>query len=311
MNKNTTSSLRRLNGVLLLDKPINLTSNAALQIVKRIYKATKAGHTGSLDPLASGMLPLCFGEATKFAQFLLEEDKSYHVVGKLGVTTTTGDAEGEIIATKPIGGITSAQIKNLLPQFSGAIEQLPSMYSAIKYQGQPLYKLARQGITIERQMRQINIYDLKFIDFDSNMLTLFVHCSKGTYIRTLISDIGDALGCGAHVTSLRRLSVGSFQAQDMVAMETLQQFATQNDEAALDSLLLPIEVMLRNCPELRLTETMIYYLTQGSPIMVPHAPTSGYVKLKTKNGEFLGIGEILADGKVAPRRLIKLAKKET
>jgi tRNA pseudouridine55 synthase len=306
MGKKFNKNLRHISGVLLLDKPLHLTSNAALQTVKRLYQAAKAGHTGSLDPLASGMLPICFGDATKFAQFLLEEDKSYHVIGKLGVTTTTDDAEGEVIETKPCSDVTLAQIEKVLPQFQGEIDQLPSMYSAIKHRGQPLYKLARQGITVERKSRKVKIYSLKLLRFAAGVgeMEFIVHCSKGTYIRTLISDIGRALGCGAHVMALRRLTVGGFHEKNMVAMGELERLAQQQDYAQLDGLLLPLENMLANLSVVTLTDTMIFYVKQGNPVMVPQAPVFGYVRLKNKSGQFIGVGEMLEDGKVAPRRLL-------
>lgn len=296
---------RNVNGVLLLDKPINMTSNAALQVAKKIYAAFKAGHTGSLDPLATGMLPLCFGEATKFSQYLLDADKYYRVGCKLGVTTATGDAEGEIIAQREIPDLSKKRLEKILDDFRGSIEQVPSMYSAIKHQGQPLYKLARQGITVERKARQINIYRLELLDFVRDALKLDIHCSKGTYIRTLVADIGDKIGCGAYITELRRESVGKYAREQMTSVDDLRRLESADNFAALDALLLPIESMFAYLPELMLAEMTAMYLNQGQPVIVPRAPASGLVRLKDKNGTFLGIGEILDDGRVAPRRLVR------
>lgn len=298
MNRN------KIKGILLLDKPVGVTSNAALQSVKRIYNADKAGHTGSLDPLASGMLPICFGEATKFSQFLLEANKHYRVVGKLGVVTNTDDAEGEVLETKEVGNLTAKQIEQVLQKFSGEIEQLPSMFSAIKYQGQPLYKLARKGITVERQTRKVNIYKLELMNFANDLFELEVLCSKGTYVRTLVADIGKELGCGAHVVALRRLSVGDYQENQMVTMESLENLAKEQNFIGLNALLLPIASMMQGFNEVLLTETMQYYIKQGQAVMIPNAPAKGWVKMQNKQGQFLGVGEILPDGKIAPRKLL-------
>lgn len=302
MNKNK-SNRRKLNGFVLLDKPIGITSNAALQQVKRIFNVEKAGHTGSLDPLATGMLPLCFGEATKLSQFLLDADKVYRVIGKLGITTTTGDAEGEVIATKEISSLTQKQLEKVLPQFRGTIKQLPSMYSALKHNGQPLYKLARQGITVEREKREVMIHRLDLIDFKNDSFELEVHCSKGTYIRTLIEDIGAVLQCGAHVIFLRRLAVLPFQNLSMITMTELEKFAAEKNFAALDKLIVPMEMMLTDLPKVNLTETMIFYIRQGQPVMVSGVEASGLVKLLSKNGRFLGVGEINQDGLIAPKKI--------
>lgn len=295
---------RKINGILLLDKPRGISSNEALQIVKRCYHAQKAGHTGSLDPLATGMLPLCFGEGTKFSQFLLESDKRYFVTGKLGVTTASADSEGEVIAEKSIAGITTETIQQVLPKFRGKISQIPSMFSALKHKGEPLYKLARQGIEVAREPREINIYALNFVSFEADLLSLEVHCSKGTYVRTLIADIGDALGCGAHVVTLRRLSVGPFEEQRMVKLGDVQELAAASKMQELDQLLLPLDSIFDGWNEVKLSNDMVFYVQQGNPVIVPKAPTSGMVKLVTKDGVFIGVGEILPDGRVAPRRLV-------
>jgi len=297
---------RKVNGLLLLDKPIGMTSNAILQHVKRLYNADKAGHTGSLDPIASGMLPICFGEATKFSQFLLDADKRYVVTGKLGVTTSTDDTEGTVIATASCAHVTKEQVEKVLAKFIGTISQMPPMHSAIKMNGQPLYKLAHQGITVERQPRSLTIYEIQLKKLTKDTIELFVHCSKGTYIRTLIGDIGKDLACGAHIVELRRCGVGPYQEAEMLNVQRLEQLSLAKEYAKLDAFLLPIETLMYNCPELYLTENTAYYLRQGQPVMVPNAPSNGWVKLKTKDGRFLGAGEIDNDGMVAPRRLIKI-----
>lgn len=296
---------RVLDGILLLDKPKGITSNAALQTVKRLYNARKAGHTGSLDPLASGMLPICFGEATKFSQFLLEADKQYLVTAKLGVRTTTGDAEGEVVSEKAVPTLTEQQIQKLFTRFTGVIAQIPSMFSAIKQNGQPLYKLARQGIEVEREARHITVYGFEYLSHQADQITFTVHCSKGTYVRTLVEDMGEALGCGAHVQELRRLTVGTYKAEQMQDLGKLQELSGQQDFATMDSFLLSVDSAIERWPALALSEAAVYYLKQGQPIIVPYAPTSGWVRLTRKEGGFLGVGEILDDGKVAPRRLIQ------
>jgi tRNA pseudouridine55 synthase len=297
---------RNIHGILLLDKPIGITSNAALQQVKKLFNARKAGHTGSLDPIASGMLPLCFGEATKFSQFLLEADKHYRVIAKLGVKTTTGDIEGEIIHQQTVSGISQDILLNTLAKFKGEIEQIPSMFSAIKHQGQPLYKLARQGIEVERKPRVITIYELNLLHYqDNDSFEFDVRCSKGTYVRNLVEDIGEILGCGAHVTSLRRLAAGPYQAEQMISMDALTALFTENGVAAADAHLLPVDSSVASWPTITISETAAFYLRQGQAIIVPHAPTSGWVRVMLKDGRFLGVAEILDDGKVAPRRLVK------
>lgn len=299
-----TNKRRNISGILLLDKPLGLTSNEALQKIKFIYQAKKAGHTGSLDPLASGMLPICFGDATKFTQFLLEADKIYEVTGKLGVITASGDTDSPIIETRTVGKYSNKEVEKVLDSFRGKISQMPSMYSAIKFKGEPLYKLARQGIEIERQPRDINIFELTLLNLSNDQIKLRVHCSKGTYIRTLIADIGEKLGCGAHAIELRRLSVGCFQESQMISFNTILEMHAQKSLDKMDALLLPIESMLGSWESIQLSENLVYYLRQGNPIVVPSAPTSGWVILKRKSGEFIGVGEIADDGKVAPRRLL-------
>ena len=296
-------NLRRVNGILLLDKPAGLSSNAALQTVKKMYAARKAGHTGSLDPLATGLLPLCFGEATKVSGFLLDADKHYQVTCKFGEQTSTGDAEGELINSRPLNGLNEKQLLKSLESFRGDIEQIPPMYSALKHKGERLYKLARQGVEVEREARQVSIFELEMVDFTSPVAKLRVHCTKGTYVRTLVEDIGELLGCGAHVIGLRRHGVGPFDDTNMIDMDGLEGVAAEGHHA-LDKLLLPMESGLSQWPDVRLTGDAAFYLRQGQPVLVPKAPTTGWVRLYEGESRFLGMGEILDDGRVAPRRLM-------
>ena len=295
---------RDVNGILLLDKPTGITSNDALQQVKRLYFAKKAGHTGSLDPLASGVLPICLGEATKVSAFLLDADKRYEVRCQLGVKTETADAEGEVISTRPVEDYSEAQIESVLEQFRGPIEQIPPMYSALKHEGQRLYKLARQGIEVERESRPVEIHELVLTGRGEDWLDIAVHCSKGTYVRTLVEDIGEQLGCGAHVSALRRTAVGPYDAEHLVTLEQLQAIKEQ-DKHATDDLLLPIETALSQWPDVKLSADAAFYLRQGQAVLVPKAPTSGWVRLFEGEHTFLGMGEILDDGRVAPRRMMK------
>ncbi|MGE4348970.1 MAG: tRNA pseudouridine(55) synthase TruB [Candidatus Berkiella sp.] len=292
-------------GILLLDKPSGISSNQALCLAKRFLGIKKAGHTGSLDPLASGMLPLCFGEATKFARFLLEADKCYRVVAKLGEQTKTGDSEGEVIQTRPVPVLTDTYIESMIADFRGEIDQIPSMYSALKYKGQPLYKLARAGQEVERPSRRINIFKLELESFEQSeeqsTLSLVVECSKGTYIRTLVEDLGKAMGCGAHVIALRREWVGSFKDNPMIALNAVE-------EAGLEArqYILPIETALATYPEIILPEAMAFYLRNGQAVRVGQR-SEGWISLKNHLGEFMGVGEYLEDGRVAPRRLLQVA----
>lgn len=292
-----------IDGILLLDKPLGITSNKALQIVKRLFKASKAGHTGSLDPLATGMLPLCFGEATKFSQVLLDAKKSYRVIAKLGETTNSGDREGEIIRVQEVPFLSHSHLMSILDKFIGQIAQIPPMYSALKHQGQPLYKLARCGIEIERKPRLISIYNLQLEAFNHNSLTLKVSCSKGTYIRSLIHDIGEALGCGAHITYLRRLTVANYAESQMLSLEQLQNLAQQG--VNLKAYLLPFWSMLETWPNIILSEIEAQNIRQGKVVTVDSCLTLGEVRLTTKNNEFVGIAELLSDGKLKSKRLTR------
>jgi len=294
---------RNVLGILLLDKPAGITSNAALQTVKRLFRARKAGHTGSLDPLATGMLPICFGEATKISGFLLDADKRYRVQCRLGVRTTTADAEGEVLEQRPVEGLTRERVADVLARFRGAITQVPPMYSALKHKGERLYKLARQGVEVEREPRSVSIHELELLALEGELAELLVHCSKGTYVRTLVEDIGAALGCGAHVSALRRLGVGPFDDSGLYDLPALEALAGEG-YAALDRLLLPVEDGLAQWPGVRLSVDAAFYLRQGQPVLVPQAPTTGWVRLYEGERHFIGMGEILDDGRVAPRRLM-------
>lgn len=299
---------REVNGILLLDKPLGDSSNAALQRVKRLFDARKAGHTGSLDPLATGLLPLCFGHATKLSEFLLGSDKRYWVRVKLGVTTTTADAEGEVVSERPAEHIGQADVEQVLPQFTGRIKQLPPMYSAVKHKGQRLYELAREGQEVEREPREIDIHALEVVNFEGPEFELNVHCSKGTYVRTLAEDIGEKLGVGAYVTALRRTGVGPYREADMVTMDKINELRDQVREqqswACLDEILLPLDTALHDWPEVRLTEDLLFYLRQGQPVLVPKSPSGGQIRLYDPSGKFIGAGEIDDDGRVAPKRLL-------
>ena len=298
---------RNVSGVLLLDKPQGCSSNHILQKVKRLFGAAKAGHTGSLDPLATGMLPVCFGEATKISAFLLDSDKRYHLQCQLGVSTTTGDAEGEVTETQDVSAISEQAIKDVLPEFIGEIEQIPPMYSALKHNGERLYKLARQGIEVERKARTVTIYDIEFIAYGKDaqqrdILELEVSCSKGTYVRTLVEDIAKKLNSCAHITALRRLSVGPYDG-DMLTIDQLTELAEQGTET-LDACLQPIDSGVAHWPDVRLGSDAAFYVQQGQPVMVPHAPTEGWVRIYDQS-HFLGLGEIQDDGLIAPRRMIR------
>ena len=300
---------KNINGILLLDKPLNYSSNQALQCVKRLFSAKKAGHTGSLDPLATGMLPICFGEATKFSQFLLESNKCYQVTAQLGVKTTTGDAEGEVIATKPVPPLTREHIESILQQFTGLIDQIPPMFSALKHQGKPLYELARKGIEVERAARQVMIFELQLEGFTHDTLSLHVKCSKGTYVRTLVEDIAEKLGCGAHVIALRRSLVMPYEQSNMYTLAELEQIREQSGVDALTRYLLPAETSVEAYPSVKLSASAVFYVRMGQSVMVPQLPEQGLVRLFSEDNHFMGIGEVLGDGRVAPRRMISQPKK--
>lgn len=291
---------RRLDGVLLLDKPLGISSNQALQQAKRLFQAAKAGHTGSLDPLATGLLPLCFGEATKFSHFLLDADKSYLARIKLGVTTTTGDAEGEILNALPVS-VSREQVEFALARFLGEISQVPPMYSALKHQGKPLYAYARDGVEINREARNVIIHAITLKHFEQDELEIVVRCSKGTYIRTLAEDIGSALGCGGHLMGLRRLSTGHFTLDEGLTLEQLEALPMEER----DKKLLGADALISNLPEVLLDEESTYYLQQGQRIWKPGLIPKGQFRMYGPGQLFLGIGEQMQDGKIAPKRLVQ------
>jgi tRNA pseudouridine55 synthase len=289
---------------LLLDKPIGITSNTALQRVKRLFDARKAGHTGSLDPLATGMLPICLGEATKISGYLLSADKRYRAVCRLGIKTDSGDADGEVIERRPVGQLDRTRVAEVMESFLGRITQIPPMHSAIKRNGTPLYKLAHQGIEVEREPREVEIHQVELIRLEGDELEFDVHCSKGTYVRTLAEDIGEELGCGAHIIALRRTGVGVMNGARMIDAETLDALAQRGFEA-LDEILTPMEDALADWPEVRLSQDASYYLCQGQPVFVPRVQERGLVRLFNGDAGFLGLGTVLDDGRIAPKRLVK------
>ena len=300
---------RDLHGILILDKPAGLTSNEALQRVKQLFNARKAGHTGSLDKMATGLLPICFGDATKFTSFLLESDKSYRAIFKLGEETATGDALGEVLKRAPVADYSTREIEDVLQKFRGPITQIPPMYSALKKDGKRLYELAYQGIEVEREPRQITIYHINLCRHERDILELVINCSKGTYIRTLAEDIGRQLGCGAHVAELRRTGAGPFTDQQMTGLPELEQLAA-SDRAALDKKLFGIDAAMANLPAVKLASSVSDYLCDGQAVIIPRAPTSGTLRLYTDGGDFIGVGEVLEDGRVAPRRLVIHANRD-
>ncbi|QLB12983.1 tRNA pseudouridine synthase B [Bisgaardia hudsonensis] len=298
-----TKKGRDINGIFLLDKSQGMSSNDIMQKVKRLFKANKAGHTGALDPLATGMLPICLGEATKFSQFLLDSDKTYRVTAKLGERTDTSDSEGSIVETRLVN-LKTSQILTALEQFRGEIMQVPTMFSALKYQGKPLYEYARAGITIEREARPIHIFELVFISYEAPYLTLEVHCSKGTYIRTLIDDLGEVLGCGAHVTMLRRLSVADYPTSKMVTIDELQQLAEQNNLDLLDQHLLSIDSAVSRLPRLQLDEAQTKAVGFGQRVKFDNVQAqSGQVRLFSHENIFLGVA-IVENNVIHPKRMV-------
>ncbi|QYJ87140.1 tRNA pseudouridine(55) synthase TruB [Shewanella mesophila] len=303
---------RFVDGIVLLDKDTGMSSNFALQRVKRIYNAAKAGHTGALDPLATGMLPVCLGEATKFSQHLLDADKRYLVTAKLGVRTDTSDSDGEVVQTREID-FTQAQLDEALEYFRGDTMQVPSMYSALKHQGQPLYKYAREGIEVPREARPITVYELNFIKLEGDELTLDIHCSKGTYIRTITDDLGEMLGCGAHVIMLRRTGVAGYPYDKMVSLEQLENLLqkAQSEERPpkelLDPLLLPMDTAVSGFKEINVSDDIAHYLLNGNPVQVANLPVDELVRITIGDErKFVGVGAMNDDGLLAPKRLIVL-----
>lgn len=307
---------RAVHGILLLDKPLEISSNGILQRVRWLYQAEKAGHTGALDPLASGLLPICFGEATKFCQFLLDTDKTYLVTAHFGLRTDTSDAAGEIISRRPVT-FDQAMLEQRMQQFRGRQMQVPTMFSALKYQGQPLYKYARQGIEVPREARPISIFRFELQQFDGEYASFLVHCSKGTYIRTLIDDLGEALGSGAYVSALRRIHVGPFDAAQMLTQEQLVPFNDKQDWAGLDALLLPMDLALTGLPELHLNEVQQKRLVHGQTVQLSDveladfgSASAGAIKLYGSAGQFIGVAS-LDTGVLSVRRLLNTSVWQT
>ena len=293
---------RAVNGILVLDKPVGVGSNEVLQRVKRLYRARKAGHTGSLDRLASGLLPICFGEATKLSGYLLNADKHYIATFLLGVTTSTGDAEGEVVSRRPVPAFSVPSLERDVARFRGEIDQIPPMHSALKHKGKRLYQLAHEGIVVERAPRRVTIHRFDVLHAEGERIEVEVLCSKGTYIRTLAEDLGEVLGCGASVAALRRIGAGPFTDDEMTALTTLDSLA-EEDPGALDALLWPMEAALSQWPSVLLPEGVAFYLRKGQPVLVPHSPTEGLVRIHVERAGFIGVGEVLDDGRIAPRRL--------
>ena len=306
---------RAVDGIYILNKPNGLSSNQALQQVKRLFFAQKAGHTGALDPLATGMLPICLGEGTKFSQFLLDTDKTYQVTAKLGVRTTTSDADGDIVSEKPVS-VSNEQLATALDSFRGTTKQVPSMYSALKYQGKPLYKYAREGIDVPRESRDITVFSLELLRFEHDEVELHIHVSKGTYIRTIIDDLGEILGCGAHVADLRRLAVGSYPIKKMVTLAQLEALLEQaqsqdiTPSQLLDPLLLPMQSAVKGMPAVYVDDMSANFLRHGNPVQAYNAPAEGSVQVyigeddNDESAEFIGVGVIDDDGQVAPKRIV-------
>lgn len=289
---------RKIDGVLLLDKPAGLSSNIALQKAKRLFRAEKAGHTGTLDPFATGLLPLCLGEATKFSQFLLDADKEYLALVKLGVRTSSGDPEGDVIAERPVS-LGQADVRAALAGFMGEIEQVPPMHSALKHAGRPLYEYARKGIEIERKARRVVVRELEIQSFAGDLCALRVLSSKGFYVRALADDLGEALGCGAHLQGLRRTGVGPFRIEQAQTLEELSEL----DELERDRRLMPADIMVEALAALPLDLEAAWQICHGQPIWLPRLTVGQQFRLYAPDGRFLGVGEVNQEGKVAPRRL--------
>lgn len=290
---------------MLLDKPAGITSNQALQRVRRCLDARKAGHTGSLDPLATGLLPLCFGESTKVSGFLLDADKRYRVRARFGVRTDTGDAEGRVLERREVPGIDQDALRSACAGFTGEIEQIPPMYSALKHNGERLYRIARAGGEVERAPRPVCIHELRLVALDDDSAATFeVHCSKGTYIRTLVEDIGDVLGIGGHVEALRRTALGPLDAgHELISLERIEAAAQEGGEA-VEAFLRPTDLALGDWPAISLTRDMAHFVRQGQAVRVPSTPPADWLRLYDADGVFIGMGVALADGRVGPKRLM-------
>jgi tRNA pseudouridine55 synthase len=298
---------RAVDGVLLLDKPVGITSNGAIQRVKRLFSAAKVGHVGTLDPMASGLLPVCLGEATKFSTDTFSADKSYEAAVLLGVTTTTGDSEGEVIARHTVDA-SRQQVSDVLGRFKGDLQQIPPMYSALKRDGKPLYSYAREGQTLERAPRNITIHDIELLEFAGDRIKISVHCSKGTYIRVLAEDVGQALGCGASLTGLRRTSVGAFDLQHAVTLESLEGLEA---EVRADSLM-PVDCLVAGLAALVLPADVVARIMQGQAAQVEAVGgEAGLVRLYGQSRQFLGLGQLQPDGRLTPKRLLATPKAAT
>lgn len=297
---------RDVNGILVIDKPQGVTSNGILQQVKRLYGAAKAGHTGALDPLATGVLPLCFGEATKFSQMMLDSDKAYIATARLGVRTETGDSEGAVVEEKPVpADLSATSLEPILDQFRGDIQQVPSMYSALKHKGRPLYEYAREGIEVERPARPVTIYELTLLDVRENELDIAVSCTKGTYIRSLVEDIGETLGCGAHVSALRRTMASGFTLSNVHKVPDLEAMRERGE--SLDGLLVAPDAALSMFPEEKLSGPTLVSILNGQPVRISGQSHEGFVRVYGNEG-FVGLAEAIPDGegsKLVPRRLVK------
>ena len=303
MSRQRRRRVRNINGIVVLDKANGLSSNAALQEVKRLYEANKAGHAGSLDPLATGVLPVCLGEATKVSQFLLDSDKCYRARIKLGIRTDTGDSEGSIIERNAGISVSRKAIERALTKFKGEVEQVPPMHSAIKMNGVPLYKLARKGIAVEREPRLVTLYQICLVEFVNSELELEISCSKGTYIRTIADDLGQELGCGAHVIELRRTQAGVFTEKDSISSEELALEKENRGLDKIDQFLIPMDRAIQDLPEVNLPSITASHVKNGQAVLVRHLPKNGLVRMY-EDEQFIGIGSIDDDGKVAPKRLI-------
>jgi len=301
---------RPVDGILVVDKPAGITSNDALQKAKYLFYAAKAGHTGSLDPMATGVLPICFGEATKFSQFLLDADKCYVSTFRLGVTTTTGDAEGDVLEQRSAAAIDAAQVAAAMTTFEGDILQIPPMYSALKKDGVPLYKLAREGVEVEREPRPVTLFSYRLLDFRPGEVAeadVEIHCSKGTYVRTLAEDLGAALGCGGHVSRLRRTGAGCFNESDAISLDELARLREGCRGEDLDHLLRPVDTAVAHLMAVDLPESMAWYIRRGQPVMAAKAyreAREGDIVRIFDSGVFIGVGQVLEDGRLAPKRLV-------
>ncbi len=297
-----------VDGLLLLDKPAGMTSNRALQTVRRLLRARKAGHTGSLDPAATGMLPLCFGEATKVCAYLLEADKTYRVTARLGVATDTGDADGKQTATAPVPELSPAEWTSILEAFLGESLQVPPMYSALKKGGKRLYELARKGEVVEREARPVTIHAIRLLEAAGSRLVFRVHCSKGTYVRTLVEDIAKRAGTVAHTARLHRETVGSFAGEDMLGLEEIRSLAEEGP-AALRARLMTPDNALRHLPAVRIEDAAGQRFTGGQAVAIADSPGDGLVRVYDASGRFLGVGEVSGGAEVAPRRVFRTPEK--